>query len=124
MGGAKLYDSKTALTATELLNERVIPFFNGHSPRTNRVLPDRRARYCDAHDRHEYEIYLAVEDTRLAKSMTVRSSADRYTGRSAAPPNTIAGCSSPPSPTLHLYAAGLKVFVAAPELTGHGLQLP
>ncbi len=62
VGFAKLYDRKTALTAAELLNGRVIPFFDEHGLRIDRVLTDRGTEFCGAHDRHEYELYLAVED--------------------------------------------------------------
>ncbi|MGK7871343.1 helix-turn-helix domain-containing protein, partial [Falsiroseomonas sp. E2-1-a20] len=57
VGFAKLYDRKTALTAAELLNDRVIPFFDEHGLRIDRVLTDRGTEYCGAHDRHEYELY-------------------------------------------------------------------
>ena len=62
VGFAKLYDRKTALTAADLLNDRVIPFFDEHDIRVDRVLTDRGTEYCGAHDRHEYELYLALED--------------------------------------------------------------
>ena len=62
MGFAKLYDRKTALTAADLLNDRVIPFFDEHGLRVDRVLTDRGTEFCGAHDRHEYELYLAVEN--------------------------------------------------------------
>jgi transposase InsO family protein len=62
LGFAKLYDRKSALTAADLLNDRVIPFFDEHDIRVDRVLTDRGTEYCGAHDRHEYELYLAVED--------------------------------------------------------------
>jgi transposase InsO family protein len=45
-----------------LLNDRVIPFFDEQGLRSDRVLTDRGTEYCGAHDRHEYELYLAVED--------------------------------------------------------------
>jgi len=61
VGFAKLYDRKTALTAADLLNDRVIPFFEEHDLRVDRVLTDRGTEFCGAHDRHEYELYLAVE---------------------------------------------------------------
>lgn len=38
---AKVYDRKTALVAAELLNDRVIPFFEAHSVRLLRMLTDR-----------------------------------------------------------------------------------
>lgn len=59
---AKLYTRKTPLTAADILNDRVIPFFDDHGIRIGRMLTDRGTEYCGAHDRHEYELYLAVED--------------------------------------------------------------
>ena len=62
LGFAKLYTRKTPLTAADILNDRVIPFFDEHEIRVDRILTDRGTEYCGAHDRHEYELYLAVED--------------------------------------------------------------
>ena len=59
---AKLYDRKTALVAADLLNDRVIPFFDEHEVMLQRVLTDRGTEYCGAPERHEYELYLAVEN--------------------------------------------------------------
>jgi hypothetical protein len=70
VGFAKLYDRKTALTAAELLNDRVIPFFDEHGLRIDRVLTDRGTEYSGAHDRHEYELYLAVEDIDHTRTRT------------------------------------------------------
>lgn len=38
---AKLYDRKTSLTAADLLNDQVIPFFEAHEVPLNRRLTDR-----------------------------------------------------------------------------------
>ena len=62
VGFAKLYTRKTPLTAADVLNDRVIPFFDEQGIRIDRVLTDRGTEYCGAHDRHEYELYLALED--------------------------------------------------------------
>ncbi len=62
VGFAKLYDRKTPLTAADLLNDRVLPFYEEHGIPLSRVLTDRGTEYCGAPDRHEYELYLAVED--------------------------------------------------------------
>jgi transposase InsO family protein len=59
---AKLYDRKTPLVAADLLNDRVIPFFDEHRIPLQRVLTDRGTEYCGAPERHEYELYLAVEN--------------------------------------------------------------
>jgi hypothetical protein len=62
VGFAKFYDRKTPLTAADLLNGRVIPFFEEHDIPLQRVLTDRGTEYCGTNDRHEYELYLAVEN--------------------------------------------------------------
>jgi transposase InsO family protein len=59
---AKLYTEKTPITAADLLNDRVLPFFAEHEIPLNRILTDRGSEYCGAPDRHPYELYLAVED--------------------------------------------------------------
>lgn len=62
LGFAKLYTRKTPLTAADILNDRVIPFFDEHEIHVDRILTDRGTEYCGAHDRHEYELYLAIEN--------------------------------------------------------------
>ena len=59
---AKLYDRKTPITAADLLNDRVVPFYDEHDIRLCRVLTDRGTEYCGNPERHEYELYLAVEN--------------------------------------------------------------
>ena len=59
---AKLFDRKTPITAAELLNDRVIPFFDEHEIPLCRVLTDRGTEYCGNPEHHEYELYLAIED--------------------------------------------------------------
>jgi transposase InsO family protein len=62
LGFAKLYDSKTPITAAEMLNDRVLPFFDEHGIGVSRVLTDRGTEYCGSPQSHEYELYLAVEN--------------------------------------------------------------
>jgi len=40
----------------------VVPFYDEHDIRLCRVLTDRGTEYCGNPERHEYELYLAVED--------------------------------------------------------------
>jgi transposase InsO family protein len=67
---AKLYDRKTPITAADLLNDRVLPFFEEHGVRLLRVLTDRGTEYCGNPERHEYELYLAVEDIDHSRTKT------------------------------------------------------
>jgi hypothetical protein len=50
---AKLYDRKTPITAADLLNDRVVPFFDSQEVRLLRVLTDRGSEYCGNPERHE-----------------------------------------------------------------------
>lgn len=70
VGFAKLYDRKTPITAADLLNDRVIPFYEEHGIPLQRVLTDRGTEYCGTHDRHEYELYLAVENIDHTRTKT------------------------------------------------------
>jgi hypothetical protein len=70
VGFAKLCTEKTAITAADLLNDRVVPFFEQHSIPLSRVLTDRGTEYCGAPDRHPYELYLAVEDIDHSRTPT------------------------------------------------------
>ena len=62
VGFAKLYDRKTPITAADLLNDRVLPFYDHRGVPLQRVLTDRGTEFCGSHDRHEYELYLAIEN--------------------------------------------------------------
>jgi transposase InsO family protein len=70
VGAVKLYDRKTPLTAADLLNDRVIPFFEEHGVPLVRMLTDRGTEYCGVADRHEYELYLAVENIDHTRTKT------------------------------------------------------
>src|SRR3974377_989608 len=58
---AKLYDRKTPITAAEILNDGVVPFYDEHGIRLSRILTDRGTEFCGTQS-NEYELYLAVED--------------------------------------------------------------
>jgi len=58
----KLYDRKNALVAADMLNDRVLPFFEEQGVRLLRVLTDRGSEYCGNLEHHEYQLFLAVED--------------------------------------------------------------
>ncbi len=70
MAFAKLYDRKTPITAAELVNDRVVPFYDEHEVKLQRVLTDRGTEYCGNPERHEYGLYLAVEDVDHSRTKT------------------------------------------------------
>jgi transposase InsO family protein len=59
---AKLYDRKNALVAADMLNDRVLPFFEERDVSLLRILTDRGTEYCGQREHHEYQLYLAVEN--------------------------------------------------------------
>lgn len=77
-----MYDRKTPITAADVLNDRVLPFFDEHGVKLSRMLTDRGTGYCGNPEHHAYELYLAVEDidhTRTkAKSPQTNGIAERF----------------------------------------------
>lgn len=59
---AKLYDRKHAITAADMLNDRVLPFFESEGVPLLRILTDRGSEYCGNREHHEYELYLDIEN--------------------------------------------------------------
>jgi transposase InsO family protein len=59
---AKLYTTKMPIAAADLLNDRVLPFYQEHEVALLRVLTDRGTEYCGKVEQHEYQLYLAVND--------------------------------------------------------------
>jgi transposase InsO family protein len=62
MAFAKLYTMKTSITAADILNDKVLPFFEEQSVPLLRILTDRGTEYCGKIDGHEYQLYLAIRD--------------------------------------------------------------
>ena len=63
LGGAKLpWATKYASRRAGGRQASDRSFADHRAVRVDRILADRGTQYCGAHDRHEYELYLAVED--------------------------------------------------------------
>jgi len=58
----KLYTTKTPITAADLLNDRVLPFYEAQGLPVLRILTDRGTEYCGKPETHDYELFLAVND--------------------------------------------------------------
>src|SRR5207237_7146360 len=52
---AKVYDRKNALVAADMLNDKVLPFYQQQSVDLLRILTDRGTEYCGAREHHEYQ---------------------------------------------------------------------
>lgn len=57
----KLYDRKHAITAADMLNDRVIPWYEEQDVPLLRILTDRGSEYCGNRESHEYALYLDLE---------------------------------------------------------------
>ena len=56
---AKLYKTKTPITAADMLNDKVLPFYEQHELPVLRILTDRGTEYWGRADRHDYQLFLA-----------------------------------------------------------------
>lgn len=65
---AKLYTTKTPITAADLLNDRVLPFFAEQGMGILRILTDRGTEYCGKAETHDYQLYLALADIEHTKT--------------------------------------------------------
>lgn len=65
---AKLYTTKTPITAADLLNDRVLPYFESQGMGIIRILTDRGTEYCGKAENHDYQLYLAVNDIEHTKT--------------------------------------------------------
>jgi transposase InsO family protein len=58
----KLYDRKHAITAADLLNDRVLPLDEQMGTPLLRILTDRGSEYCGNREHHEFALYLDLEN--------------------------------------------------------------
>ena len=64
----KLYTTKTPITAADVLNEKVLPFFETNGMWILRMLTDRGTEFCGKVEQHDYELYLAINDIEHTKT--------------------------------------------------------
>jgi len=62
VGFAKLYTDKTAITAADFLNDKVLPFFDDEQMTLLRVLTDRGSEYGGKMEKHPYQLFLHLND--------------------------------------------------------------
>jgi transposase InsO family protein len=68
VGFAKLYTSKAPINSADLLNDRVIAFFDKYGIPLLRILTDRGTEFCGKPDTHDYELFLAINDIDHSKT--------------------------------------------------------
>ena len=57
---AKLYEDKTALTAADILNDLVVPWYEEQGIPILRILTDRGTEYKGKIENHAYELFLSI----------------------------------------------------------------
>ena len=68
VAAAKLYSTKTPITAADLLNDKVLPMFEEYGMGLIRILTDRGTEYCGRPETHDYQLYLALNDIEHTKT--------------------------------------------------------
>jgi hypothetical protein len=57
-----LYTSKVTFTVVYVLNDKVLPFFEGHNCHVVTILTDNGRDYSGRMDNHPFEFFLQIED--------------------------------------------------------------
>jgi len=68
VGFAKLYSEKTAVTAADMLNDQVLPFFDQYNIPLLRVLTDRGTEYCGRKENHPFQLFLYLNEIEHTKT--------------------------------------------------------
>jgi len=64
----KVYTTKTPITAADLLNDRVLPFYEEQDLPILRILTDRGTEYCGKVESHDYQLFLAINNIEHTKT--------------------------------------------------------
>ena len=62
-------DRKTPITAADLVNDRVVPFYDAHEVKLCRVLTDRGTEYCGNPEHHEYELIPGARGCAITRAL-------------------------------------------------------
>lgn len=60
LGFAKVYLSKVPMTAVDVLDDRVLPFYEEHSAEVEHLLTDNGREFCGRELKHHFELFLAI----------------------------------------------------------------
>ena len=78
---ARLYTSKMPVTAVQILNNHVLPFFEEHRVKIRTILSDNGREYCGRPDKHPYELFLQLEDIEHRTTKVGRPQSNGYIER-------------------------------------------
>jgi hypothetical protein len=82
LGFAKLYTSRQAITAADLLNDRVIPFYQDHQITIEHILTDNGSEYCGRKLEHYYQVLLALHGIKHRRTKVARPRTNGFVERS------------------------------------------
>ena len=68
MAACKLYTTKTPITAADLLNNRVLSLIEQEEIELIRILTDRGTEFCGRPERHDYQLFLAINDIKHTRT--------------------------------------------------------
>jgi transposase InsO family protein len=68
---AKLYVTKTPITSANMLNDKVLPYFEAHELPILRILTDRGTEHFGRVEHHDYQLYLAINDVDHTKTKAI-----------------------------------------------------
>lgn len=78
---AKLYTMKTAIASADILNDKVLPYFESQGLPMLRILTDRGSEYCGNVEQHDYELYLAINGIEHSKTKVKHPQTNGICGR-------------------------------------------
>ncbi len=78
---ARLYTSKMPVTAVQILNNHVLPFFEEHGVKVETVLSDNGREFRGREDRHPYELFLQLEEIEHRRTQVGRPQSNGYIER-------------------------------------------
>jgi len=64
----KLYTEKTAITSADILNDKILPWYDKQNVSILRILTDRGTEYCGKIENHAYQLFLSVENIDHSKT--------------------------------------------------------
>ena len=67
MAHVKLETIKTPITAADMLNDQVSPFYGEHDLSVLRILTDRGTEYCDRSEKYDYQLFPVINDNHHTK---------------------------------------------------------
>jgi len=77
----RLYTNKLPVTAVQVLNNDVLPYFEAHQVKVETVLTDNGREYCGRPDHHPFELFLQLEEIEHRKTKVRRPQSNGFVER-------------------------------------------